>query len=99
MVDGVVEEIDLQLLQPSDVGVDRDRGPVNVQLEHDPGLLRLGTRRVEHPAHCLAQIEDLAPELDPVASHARRVEQVLQQARHLVHLPPNHLARPAGSRA
>ncbi len=93
VLSGVIEQIGEDLLQPRGVG-HQAHGVVG---KRDGELvLPSGDQRIDS-GHCAAdgplQLDRFLTKLDLAARDARNVEQVIDEARHHLHLPSENLAR------
>ena len=84
---GVVEEVDLNLLQARGIGVDPERLAVEVGREGQPARLEEAARRVGGLARRRAQIDRSPLELDLVLGDAARLQEVVEERGHLRGLP------------
>jgi hypothetical protein len=87
------DEVDEDLLEPRRVRDDAQRDPRQGQAELMPARVHDGKRDVHDPREDRPEVDALLLERDLAAAHARRFEQVVDEASHVHDLPLGHLAR------
>src|SRR5690348_3102062 len=95
---GIGEQVGKNLCEAHRIGVEQDRGSGKI-LDH--GLAALVDERADgfqRHRDDGTEIDACAAQLELAARDARHVEQVVEQQRHVLHLPLDHLLAPAALR-
>ena len=90
---GVAQQVDLDLLQARRVAVTQSGADVELDRESEARGFHGRADRIRGLLHDRHEVDDALPQLDLVLRHAARLEQVVEQARHLLRLALEDLTR------